>query len=220
MNYQDGFSVPIWAILCDGKTFSFFRFVGRPLSGHAKPIFSLGQFADGTQVEPIFELAPGINPVEFILRSRRLCESLFYVFLDGYRSGLEAYWVRSLERSRSEHRGRESTPMWQNAKTLAGEAIEEAKAAWIQWQENKVEESRTSAKNALDLLAQRYYAVMFPPVTEGALLVITNYWMSHSVEEAPYTDIRFTDYCTKALALSSAEHEARGLSISIDTSIL
>jgi hypothetical protein len=34
-------------------------------------------------------------------------------------------------------------------------------------------------------LAQRYYAVLFPPVTEEALVVITNYWVFHSVEEAP-----------------------------------
>jgi hypothetical protein len=38
------------------------------------------------------------DPTNFLCKTR-LCESLYYVFLSGYQSGLEAYWNRSVERS-------------------------------------------------------------------------------------------------------------------------
>jgi hypothetical protein len=79
---------------------------------------------------------------------------------------------------KSEGKVRESTLLWYKVKALAEKVLEEAKAAWIQRQENRVEESRTSAKSTLNILAQRYYA---PPVTEEALAVITNCWVSHSI---------------------------------------
>jgi hypothetical protein len=57
VNYQKGFNIPIMAILCDGKNFYFFKFLRRPLTHSAKPQFFLGRFADGSQEEPIYEMA-------------------------------------------------------------------------------------------------------------------------------------------------------------------
>jgi hypothetical protein len=162
VNYQNGFNMPIIAILCDGKQFYFFKFLGRSLTRSAKAQFFLGRSADGSQDEPIYEMAPGTDPVVFIQRFRRLCESIFYVFLDGYRSGLEAYWNRSLERSQSEGKGRGLTPGWHRAKALPETALEEAKAAWTQRQEGRVEESMRSAESALEVLAKRYVQMLVP----------------------------------------------------------
>jgi hypothetical protein len=92
-------------------------------------------------------------PRDFMRRTRLLCDSLYYVFLSGYRSGLEAYWNRSMERSKVALR--ESTPRWHNAKISAGRALEEAKSAWNLRQENKIEESNASAERALQFLVAR-----------------------------------------------------------------
>jgi hypothetical protein len=75
------------------------------------------------------------------------------VFLSGYRTGLEAYWNRSVERSKDA--SRESTPKWHVAKVSAGKALEEAKSAWNLRQENKFEESEVSADRALQFLVAR-----------------------------------------------------------------
>jgi hypothetical protein len=75
------------------------------------------------------------------------------VFLSGYQAGIEAYWNRSMERSKEANR--ESTPKWHVAKLLAEKALEEAKSAWNLRQEDKYEESEVSANRALQFLATR-----------------------------------------------------------------
>jgi hypothetical protein len=66
-----------------------------------------------------------------------------------------------VKRSKSEGKGRGSTPGWHKAKVSAEIALEKAVAAWTQRQEDKVEESRRSAQSALEVLAQRYNTVLF-----------------------------------------------------------
>jgi hypothetical protein len=154
MNLQNGFNVPIMAILCDGSYFYFFRFKDRRQTGSA-PQFFLGKFPDGDWRQRIAEANPDNpnDPRNFLRQTRLLCESLYYVFLSGYRSGLEAYWNRSVERSKGALR--ESTPRWHNATVSAGKALEEAKSAWNLRQENKLEESKASAEKALQFLVAR-----------------------------------------------------------------
>ncbi|KAI9786810.1 MAG: hypothetical protein M1839_005041 [Geoglossum umbratile] len=154
MNTQNGFDIPIMAILCDGKSFRFFKFIRQSRTHNTKPQLFLGQFVGGFEEEPIYEMARGTSPADFIRRSRRLCESLFYVFLDGYNTGLEGYWNRSVEKGKSEGKGRDSTPGWVKAKNLAKEALEEGQVAWNLHNEGKIDESKVSAENALKLLAQ------------------------------------------------------------------
>ena len=139
------------AILCDGSCFYFFKFVdGRP-AGNA-PQFFLGKFPDGSLRQRITQMNPD-DPRDFLRQTRLLCESLYFVFLSGYQAGFEAYWNRSVKRSKETLR--ESTPKWHVAKVSAEKALEEAKSAWNLRQEDKHEESEESADRALQFLAAR-----------------------------------------------------------------
>ena len=156
LNYRNGYNVPIMAILCDGSYFEFFKFVdGRP-AGNA-PQFFLGKFPDGSWRQRIVETNsddPDDDDVkDFLRQTRLLCESLYFVFLSGYQAGIEAYWDRSVERSKNAFR--ESTPRWSMAKVSAAKALEEAKSAWKLRQEDKYEESEESADRALQFLVAR-----------------------------------------------------------------
>jgi hypothetical protein len=150
MNFQNGYNVPIMAILCDGSYFYFFKFEDRRQAGSV-PQFFLGKFPNGSWRQRIVETDPDDpdDPRYFLRQTRLLCESLYYVFLSGYRTGLEAYWDCSVEKSKGA--SRESTPKWH----MAGKALEEAKSAWNLRQENKFEESKASAERALQLLVAR-----------------------------------------------------------------
>ena len=142
------------AILCHGGYFYFFKFEDGRQAGSA-PRFFLGKFPNGSWRQLIAEAGPDNpnDPGYFLRQTRLLCERLYYVFLSGYRTGLEAYWNYSLERS--EDAFRESTPKWHVAKVSAGKALEEAKSAWNLRQENKFEESEASADRALQFLVTR-----------------------------------------------------------------
>ena len=83
MNFQNGFCVPIMAVLCDGQYFYFFKFEDQRQVGGAPQIF-LGKFPEGHWRQSIAELDPGVDPRDFLRQTRLLCESLYYVFLSGY----------------------------------------------------------------------------------------------------------------------------------------
>jgi hypothetical protein len=153
MNSQDGYKIPIMAILCDGSYFYFFKFEPPGPAGSA-PQFFLGKFPDGEWRQRIAETNPARpnDRRDFLRQTRLLCESLYYVFLSGYRTGLEAYWNSSVERSKDGPRV--STPKWFAAKVAAGRALEEAKSAWNLRQENKFE-SKASAERAFQYLLER-----------------------------------------------------------------
>jgi hypothetical protein len=142
------------AILGDGSYYYFFKFEDRRQTGRAQQFF-LGKLPNGHWRQWIAGANPddSNDPRDFLRQTRFLCESLYYVFLSGYRSGLEAYWNRSVERSKGA--SRESTPKWYNAKVSAGKALEEAKSAWNLRQEDKIEESNASAERALQFLLAR-----------------------------------------------------------------
>ncbi|KIX05117.1 uncharacterized protein Z518_05989 [Rhinocladiella mackenziei CBS 650.93] len=151
-NLRNGFNVPILAILCDGEFFYFFKFLDRRQAGGGPQVY-LGNFPDGRWRQPIAEMDSADDPTTFLLQTRLLCESLYYVFLRGYQSGLQAYWNRSVERSKSP--SRDSTPKWYKATISARQALDEAWSAWELRQEGKVEESNSSAERAHQCLAER-----------------------------------------------------------------
>ena len=163
MNYQNGYHVPIMAILCDGRHFYFFRFLDQR-QANTSPQVSLGKFANGHRRISIddIELNPSTNPRAFYQRIRTICDTLYYVFLSGYQSGLEAYWNRSVERGKAQGKGRHSTPGWHKAKVQAKNALEEAKSAWDLYHEGKLIESMDSAERAAQFLAERYMSRFFP----------------------------------------------------------
>ena len=84
--------MPIMAILYYGAYFYFFKFEDRRQAGNA-PQFFLGKFPDGSWEQRIAERDSHDpdGPKNFLRQTRLLCESLYYVFLSGYRTGLEAY---------------------------------------------------------------------------------------------------------------------------------
>jgi len=151
------------AILCDGKRFCFFQFLDkRP--ANASPQVFLGEFAEGHSGISIddIELNPSTDPRTFYRRLRRTCDSLYYVFLSGYLSGLEAYWNRSVERGKAQGKGRDSTPGWHKATVQARKALKEAMSAWDLFYEGKLIESKNSAERAVQFLAERYMSRFFP----------------------------------------------------------
>ena len=86
MNAEDKFEVPIIAILCDGRDFFFYKYEGNMHDGSALPIFARGN----TKIS-VPDSTYRADPENFVGETRRLSEVLYYVFMRGYISGLEAY---------------------------------------------------------------------------------------------------------------------------------
>ena len=61
-----------------------------------------------------------------------------------------------MEKGRAQGREKESTSRWHKALILAEQALEMAKLAWVQQEEEKFDESKESVEKALTLLAERY----------------------------------------------------------------
>jgi hypothetical protein len=117
-----------------------------PLSSVSRFRALIGQFADSNTFQTIPIRRPHVTITDFYHQTRALCESLYCVFLNGYQPGLEAYWNYNMEKAKAKGRGRRSTPKWRNATLLANAAITAAKLGWIQWEEDKVEESKRSTE--------------------------------------------------------------------------
>jgi len=144
------------AVLCDGRCFHFYRFVNKH---HAKasPQIFLGVFPDGSKKVNLDDSAEvDLSFETFIKRLRRACDTFYYVFLSGYRSGLEAYWKSSVEKGKAQSKARDSTPGWYTALVHATQALEEAISAWNLYSEGKLDESKASGEKAAQLLAKRY----------------------------------------------------------------
>jgi hypothetical protein len=146
-----GYDVPIMAILCDGQGFYFYRFINK-VHAKASPQFFLGEFLDGSTQIDLDDASRerGLSPKTFYQRLRRACDAFYYVFLGGYRTGLEAYWKSTAERGKTQGKARE-------AMVHATQALDESVFAWNLYNEGgKLDESRASAEKAAQLLAKRY----------------------------------------------------------------
>ena len=142
------------AILCDGRSFLFYKFVDkRP--GKAKPQIFLGKFPSGKK-ELVLPPGGDMNRAAFYQQIRRTCDTFYYVFLIGYQAGLEAYWKRSVKRSEEEGNERDSTPRWYGAVILARRAVDEAVSAWNLYDEGNFTESKQCGEKAVQYLAERY----------------------------------------------------------------
>ena len=158
MNAEDGFEVPILAILCDGRDFYFFKYEANVHVGSALPIFSRGAFGGNTNhtILSIPDLARQSNIEDFVGNIRRICEVLYYVFMTGYISGLEACWKRYSSKGTAEGRSQSSASSWHNALVKAKSALEQAMLACSKREQDKAEESEKLAKIAHELLKERY----------------------------------------------------------------
>jgi len=152
-----GYDVPIMAILCDGRMFSFYKFVDKR---NEKPQISLGRWPNGSSglfVDDISMDKFG-KPEMFYRRLRAVCDTLYYVFLNAYHNGMEAYWKRSVETAMAEGKPRSSTPGWYQAGFYAKNALEEAIHASELHDKGEAEESEAAANRAIQILARRYVA--------------------------------------------------------------
>ena len=154
-----GYNVPIMAVLCDGRSFSFYKFVDKG-SANEFPQFSVGVFPDGDRriyIDDISQLV-NIDSRRYYRNLRKTCDALYYVFLSGYRSGIDAFWHQSLAHSISQGKGRDSIPKWFEAVVQADCALDEATIAWQLYDEGQLEASKASAERAIQFLAERYVA--------------------------------------------------------------
>ena len=163
MNYRNRYSLPILGILCDGRTFYFFEF---RRNHREQPRFSLGQFPDGRKGINIQSSNPELVGSEFDCRAavqqlRNACQALYFVFLKGYKTGLDAYWNRSIEKSKEEGKERDSTPGWHNAMVMAGKALEESVSAWQKYERGEREEAIRLANAGLEFVTARYFIPSF-----------------------------------------------------------
>ena len=85
-----------------------------------------------------------------------MCDTLYYVFLSGYQSGLEAYWKHNVEGWKAQGKGSDSDPRWHKATVQAKRAIEEAISAWDLYGKGKLDESMESGDRAAQFLVERY----------------------------------------------------------------
>jgi len=181
-NYQLGYDLPLMAVLCDGKCFTFYKFVDK-CSADGSPQFFAGVFPDGEMELRIDDVSrrKDIDIPTFYRNLRKTCDAFYYAFLNGYRSGLEAYWKLSVARSKAESKKRDSTPAWHNAIVQAGKALDEAKNAWKLYAEGNIEESNDSGEKAAKFLGERYVA-RCPSLVVANSNVVSYF----SIEAAPW----------------------------------
>ena len=153
MNSQAGFEVPVLAVLCDGNGFHFYKFDEHD----KKPRFLKGTSGDGQFEIPV---PTGIDyktqPDRFFGQNRCVSEVLYYVFLVGYVTGLEAHWNLSVAAGKAEGQPTPSIPVWHKALDLALESLKEATRASMLRKNDQVIESQEAADRAHQLLIERY----------------------------------------------------------------
>lgn len=81
------------------------------------------------------------DPEQFVGHNRCVSEVLYYVFLVGYVTGLEAQWRRSMAKGKAKGQARPSTPSWHKALDMARKCVEEATRASTLRNNDKMSES-------------------------------------------------------------------------------
>lgn len=92
----------------------------------------------------------------FIRALRQICEIIFDLLLQSYISSLDAYRNRSVGKGKEEHRPRKSTHELEEALCLAGDALEQFRAAETMRRNNLPDEANTTVQDAMDILKRRY----------------------------------------------------------------
>jgi hypothetical protein len=142
------------------------------------PQIFCGEFPNGKR-ELQVPLTTSISNIEILCsQTRTICESIYYVLLLGYQTGLKTFYNRSNERSKANGEGRRSTTKWLNALSLSKEATRTALLAHSQWEGKEFDLSNGSAKKAVELIAKRGMSCC-------ALQYLTSLTESQSVEDAP-----------------------------------
>lgn len=108
INSQNDLRCPVYAILCDGSVFEFFRF-----DREETPQIARGRTESKFPVQRLHVPAFGIDSTsEFLVNARRVCEIIFYILLLGYKQALEAYYNRFMKRAKKSGEQQTSQPEW------------------------------------------------------------------------------------------------------------
>ncbi|KAH8816501.1 hypothetical protein F5884DRAFT_829694 [Xylogone sp. PMI_703] len=176
VNNQEGFKMPILGILCAGECCYFFRYTSRYIGDNTPQIF-IGKFSGGgtgIQIEaPVTQHGWGCRA--HILRIRRTCEALYYVFLQSYLDGLNANRKRSVQIGKSDRKEWRSTRGWVTARDKGEAALTAAVIGWDKYADGEPDVSEEFANLAVEWLhesvdsAPHGKVVVFPGFTQDMI---------------------------------------------------
>jgi hypothetical protein len=108
-------------VLTDGEQFDFFCYEG----SSKPPKISRGVLKqDGHVKESLTMASPTLaDPAEFILGLRPICETLFWIVLKAFITGIDQYLQRSSRVAKETKKPLKSTTEWLNAFRFAQEAL-------------------------------------------------------------------------------------------------
>lgn len=108
INSQNNLRCPVYAILCDGSVFEFFRF-----DREETPQIARGRTESEFPGARLRVPAFGIDSTsEFLVNARQVCEIIFYILLLGYNQALKAYYDRFMKRAKKSGDQQASQPEW------------------------------------------------------------------------------------------------------------
>lgn len=162
INSQDDLCCPVYAVLCDGSIFEFFRFDREDTPQIAKGVTGFGLPIERLHV-PIF----GIDPTnEFLVNARRACETIFSLLLLGYKQALQAYYNRFMKRAKQRGEQQQSQSEWLRSIEYANDAFAKALEAADLHANDQIVEAQNMALQASTHLRARYG----PPYQAGSRL--------------------------------------------------
>ena len=152
---NEGFKVPVFGILCDGKSFEFFSFDGST----SPPSFTRGclpgdppEFRRGLQLSD-FTLT---GPARFIAELRQICEVIFDLLMSSFVSSLTAFQQRSERKGMKNQKPRKSLAKWEEALKYAKDASEKFRNAEAMRKGQLVDDANKVAEEAMKALKQRF----------------------------------------------------------------
>ena len=154
INAMKGFKVPVFGILCDGKSFEFFSFD----ASTSPPSFKRGclpgdplKFRRGLQLSD-FTLT---GPARFIAELRQICEVIFDLFMSSFVSSLMAFQQRSERKVKKDQKPRKSMEKWEEALKHANVALNKFRNAESMYKGKFIDNANAAAGEAMKALKQR-----------------------------------------------------------------
>ena len=148
--------MPIVGLLADVQTFYFFEFTRAPDNPFERPALRMGKLPDRTRELVLKVEGEAKRDIQELVRStRKLCDTLYWLFLRQYLNGLTAYIDGSLKKTKKTRKSRDSTDGWQEARNLAAEALDVAVRANSAHGAGDIERGRKMADDAHGLLRRR-----------------------------------------------------------------
>jgi len=173
-NARQGFQVPIFGILCDGKSFEFFSFDGST----SPPSFKRGclpgdpqEFCRGLRLSD-FTLT---GACRFICDLRQICEEIFDSLMSSFVSSLAQFKNRSERRENRE----QSLAKWVEALMHAKDAYVKFQAAEVMRKGEHIVTANATVEEAMQDLKQ---SVELVPIDRTDLIMTG--WVDEEVEKA------------------------------------